>query len=52
MCDRIVVFEGMRRLIGQIIPVAIYETTPFTLFGRAVTRQVGPEVYTLEATPR
>lgn len=52
MCDRIVVFEGMRRLIGQILPVAIYETTPFTLFGRAVTRRVGPEVYTLEVAPR
>jgi tRNA-2-methylthio-N6-dimethylallyladenosine synthase len=50
MCDRIVVFAGMQRLIGQIIPVAIYDATPFTLFGRVVTREIGPEVYTLEAT--
>lgn len=51
MCDRIVVFEGMRRLIGQIVPVAIYEATAFTLFGRVVTREAGPEVYAL-AAPR
>ncbi|MDZ4820514.1 MAG: tRNA (N6-isopentenyl adenosine(37)-C2)-methylthiotransferase MiaB, partial [Planctomycetota bacterium] len=46
-CDRIVVYEGNRRQIGQLIPVTVYEAAPHTLFGAVVTRQVGPEVYTL-----
>ena len=47
MCDRIVVFDGSPRLIGQIMPIMIYDTTPFTLLGSVVTSCVGPEVYTL-----
>ncbi|HTQ38911.1 MAG TPA: tRNA (N6-isopentenyl adenosine(37)-C2)-methylthiotransferase MiaB [Pirellulales bacterium] len=46
-CDRIVVFQGNRRLIGQILPVLIYDCTPMTLFGAVVTLEVGPEVYSL-----
>jgi tRNA-2-methylthio-N6-dimethylallyladenosine synthase len=46
-CDRIVVFEGNRRQIGQIMPVEIYDHTPFTLFGEVVTCHAGPEVYSL-----
>jgi tRNA-2-methylthio-N6-dimethylallyladenosine synthase len=46
-CDRIVVFEGNRRQIGQLLPVAIYDCTPMTLFGAVVTHEVGPEVYSL-----
>ncbi|MEZ6121037.1 MAG: tRNA (N6-isopentenyl adenosine(37)-C2)-methylthiotransferase MiaB [Pirellulaceae bacterium] len=46
-CDRIVVFEGNRRQAGQILPVAIYDTTAHTLFGTVVTDCVGPEVYSL-----
>ncbi len=46
-CDRIVVFEGNERLIGQFIPVAIYDANAFTLFGEVVTQHVGPEVYQL-----
>ena len=34
VCDRIVVFEGDRGLIGRILPVEIYEANAFTLFGR------------------
>jgi len=45
--DRIVVFEGNRRQIGNILPVIIYDVTPFTLFGEVVTDHVGPEVYSL-----
>jgi len=45
--DRIVVFQGNRRQIGQILPVAILDCTPMTLFGAVVTHEVGPEVYTL-----
>ena len=46
-CDRIVVFDGNERQAGQILPVSIYETTPFTLFGAVVTQEAGPEVYAL-----
>ena len=46
-CDRIVVFDGTRRQIGQLAQVTIYDATPFTLFGSVVTQHIGPEVYTL-----
>jgi len=36
-CDRIVVFDGTPRLIGQIIPLAIYDVSAHTLFGAVVT---------------
>lgn len=48
-CDRIVVFEGNRRLIGQFLPVVVYDANAFTLFGSVVTSHVGPEVFTLKA---
>jgi tRNA-2-methylthio-N6-dimethylallyladenosine synthase len=47
MCDRIVVFEGNRRQIGQLQKVTIYDANSFTLFGAVVTQHVGPEVYSL-----
>ncbi len=34
VCDRIVVFEGERDLIGRIIPIEVYQATAVTLFGR------------------
>ena len=37
-CDRIVVFEGSPRQIGQILPVTIYDANAFTLFGSVVTQ--------------
>jgi tRNA-2-methylthio-N6-dimethylallyladenosine synthase len=40
-CDRIVVFDSNPRLIGEIIPVAIYDVSPHTLFGAVVTQEVG-----------
>ena len=46
-CDRIVVFEGNRRQIGQFLPIQIYDANAFTLFGAVVTEHVGPEVYAL-----
>jgi tRNA-2-methylthio-N6-dimethylallyladenosine synthase len=46
-CDRIVVFQGTRRQIGQLLPVTVYDANAFTLFGAVVTEHVGPEVYTL-----
>jgi tRNA-2-methylthio-N6-dimethylallyladenosine synthase len=46
-CDRIVVFEGNRRQIGQLLPVTIYDANAHTLFGHVVTQHVGPEVFDL-----
>ncbi len=46
-CDRIVVFEGNRRQIGQFLPVVVYDANAHTLFGEIVTGHVGPEVFGL-----
>jgi tRNA-2-methylthio-N6-dimethylallyladenosine synthase len=46
-CDRIVVFTGNRRQVGQLMNVAIVESNPFTLFGAVVTEHLGPDVSTL-----
>ncbi len=43
-CDRIVVFDGNRRQVGQILPLMIYEVAPHTLFGAVITQRVGPEL--------
>ncbi len=48
MCDRIVVFDGNPRQVGQILPVRIYDATPHTLLGMVVTQHVGPELYALQ----
>ncbi|MGI9427272.1 MAG: tRNA (N6-isopentenyl adenosine(37)-C2)-methylthiotransferase MiaB [Bythopirellula sp.] len=47
MCDRIVVFDGNRRQIGQTLPVTIYDANAHTLFGTVVTQHVGPELFPL-----
>ncbi|MDP6553912.1 MAG: tRNA (N6-isopentenyl adenosine(37)-C2)-methylthiotransferase MiaB [Pirellulaceae bacterium] len=49
-CDRIVVFDGNVRQIGQTLPVAIYDATAHTLFGTVVTEEIGPTVYSLQLT--
>lgn len=49
-CDRIVVFDGNVRQMGQTLPVAIYDATAHTLFGAIVTEEVGPKVYSLQLT--
>ena len=46
-CDRIVVFQGNKRLVGQIIPIGIYEATAFTLLGTVVTSESRPQVVQL-----
>lgn len=53
-CDRIVVFDGNPRQIGQFLPVTIYDANSFTLFGEVVTdEKCGTELYTLGvAMPR
>ncbi|MFO0901888.1 MAG: tRNA (N6-isopentenyl adenosine(37)-C2)-methylthiotransferase MiaB [Pirellulales bacterium] len=44
-CDRIVVFDGTLRQVGQFLPVAVYEVSAHTLFGAVVTHEYGPEVF-------
>jgi tRNA-2-methylthio-N6-dimethylallyladenosine synthase len=39
MCDRIVVFAGHERLVGQILPVLIHDVSAVTLFGEVVTAE-------------
>ncbi|REK06793.1 MAG: tRNA (N6-isopentenyl adenosine(37)-C2)-methylthiotransferase MiaB [Planctomycetota bacterium] len=46
-CDRIAVFDGNRRQIGQLLDVAVYDANAFTLFASVVTAHVGPEVFQL-----
>lgn len=36
-CDRIVVFEGTTRLIGQMMRIGVYDVSPFTLMGTVLT---------------
>lgn len=47
MCDRIVVFDGNRRQIGQTLPVTVYDANAHTLFGQVVTQHAGPELFAL-----
>ena len=47
MCDRIVVFEGNRRQIGETIDIGIYDANAHTLFGTVVTQHLGAELVTL-----
>jgi tRNA-2-methylthio-N6-dimethylallyladenosine synthase len=49
LCDRIVVFDGNRRQIGQTLPITIYDANAHTLFGAVVTQHVGPELFSLKA---
>ncbi len=46
-CDRIVVFDGNPRQIGQTLSIIIYDANAHTLFGDVATRHTGPELYTL-----
>lgn len=45
-CDRIVVFNGNKRLVGQTIPIGVYDVAAFTLMGTVITDHVasGPIV--------
>ena len=46
-CDRIVVFDGNQRLIGQTIPIGIYDVTAHTLMGTVVTHESSSEYISL-----
>ena len=39
-CDRIVVFDGPGRLIGQTLPIEVERASVVTLFGRVATLEV------------
>jgi tRNA-2-methylthio-N6-dimethylallyladenosine synthase len=47
-CDRIVVFEGARSLIGELVQVAIYDVSPHTLWGVVATPRTQPLLARLE----
>lgn len=47
-CDRIVVFDGNQRQIGQTLPITIVDTSAYTLFGTAVTTDPAPQLFSLE----
>ncbi len=40
--DRIVVFDGNPRLVGELLSVGIFDCTAFTLIGTVITRELGP----------
>jgi tRNA-2-methylthio-N6-dimethylallyladenosine synthase len=40
-CDRIAVFEGHERLVGNFVRVTIEDASAVTLFGRVVTTELG-----------
>ena len=46
-CDRIVVFDGNPRQVGQVLPLMIYEVAPHTLFGAVATEHVQSQVFAL-----
>ena len=50
MCDRIVVFDGTERQIGQIMPVVVYDANAHTLFANVLTQHTGPELFALAGT--
>ncbi|MEX0818130.1 MAG: tRNA (N6-isopentenyl adenosine(37)-C2)-methylthiotransferase MiaB [Pirellulaceae bacterium] len=47
-CDRIVVFEGNRRQVGETLPITIYDATAYTLFGNVVTQYLRPPAVSLQ----
>ena len=47
MTDHIVVFDGHDRLTGQLVNVHIGEASPFTLYGTALTNEVGSDTLTV-----
>jgi tRNA-2-methylthio-N6-dimethylallyladenosine synthase len=48
LCDRIVVFQGQPRLIGQFVEIGIYDVSPFTLLGTILTHHQTPQLMQLQ----
>ena len=40
LADRIVVYQGNERQVGQLLPVRVTGGTPFTLFGEVITHEL------------
>jgi tRNA-2-methylthio-N6-dimethylallyladenosine synthase len=48
-CDRIVVFDGNLRQVGQVLPLVIYDVAPHTLFGAVATEHVPSQLLALSS---
>lgn len=48
-CDRIVMWEGNERQIGQFMDVLIHDASPVNLFGSVDTVEIAPAVYSIAA---
>lgn len=46
-CDRIVVFEGTLDLVGQFVPITVYDASAHTLFGSVASAEPVPSLVTL-----
>lgn len=46
-CDRIVVFDGNLRLVGQTIPIGVYDVSTFTLLGTILTEHAVGDLVSL-----
>ncbi|MCA9130636.1 MAG: tRNA (N6-isopentenyl adenosine(37)-C2)-methylthiotransferase MiaB [Planctomycetales bacterium] len=46
-CDRIVVWDGNERQIGQMLNIVVHDANAHTLFGTVETMELAPEVFPL-----
>lgn len=46
-CDRIVLWEGNERQVGQLLDIVIHDCSHVNLFGSVETYELAPEVYTI-----
>jgi tRNA-2-methylthio-N6-dimethylallyladenosine synthase len=46
-CDRIVVFDGNPRQVGQVLPLLVYDVGPHTLYGEVVTERLPSTVFAI-----
>ncbi len=49
-CDRIVVWEGNERQVGQMLDVLIHDSSHVTLFGTVETVELAPQLYAISRT--
>jgi len=47
-CDRIVVFEGNRRLVGELLPITIRDCTAHTLIGEAAISHNERDLFSID----
>ena len=46
-CDRIVVWDGNERQIGQMLDLLIHDASGTTLFGNVETVELAPQLYAI-----